>query len=132
MRQGSCVPLTDAGAIAAASLIAADGGVTAFNQANAAVGVGDSSAVFASSQTDLQAATNKARVGLDVAPVRTAGSVDYTSTFGTSVANFPWNEVGVFNALSGGTMLSRKVVSLGTKPNTESWTLTATVVYAAA
>lgn len=125
------MPLTDAGAIAAASLIAADGGVAAFNQANSYIGVGDSSAVFAASQTDLQAASNKLRAPLDVAPVRTGNSVDYTATFGTTSANFNWLEIGLFNAASAGTMLSRKVIALGTKPNTEAWTVTATVVYVA-
>lgn len=126
------MPLTDAGAIAAASLIAADGGVNPFNQANSFVGVGDSSAAFASSQTDLQATSNKLRVALDSAPVRTSNSVDYTATFSTAQANFAWNEIGLFNSGSSGTMLSRKLISLGTKPNTEAWTVTATVVYVAA
>jgi hypothetical protein len=123
--------LTDAGAVAAASLIAGDGGVTAFNAANAYVGIGDSSTAFASSQTDLQASTNKTRKLVDTV-VRTTNSVDYTSTFGTTQANYQWLEIAVFNASSGGTMLSRKVISLGIKPNTEQWSVTATVIYVAA
>ncbi len=57
----------------------------------------------------------------------------FVSTFGTSVGNYEWLEIGIFNASSGGTMLCRAVQSptLGTKANTQVWTLTTTVTYTA-
>lgn len=107
--------------------------VTAFNNANAHIGVGDSTVAFAASQTDLQAATNKLRKPQATGyPQRTANVLTLRSTFGTSEANFAWEEWAVFNALSTGTMLSRKVQSLGTKLNTQTWELTATLTLAAA
>ena len=107
--------------------------VTAYNNANAYLGVGDSSTAFAASQTDLQAASNKLRVAMDSTyPQQSTNVLTLRSTFSTSQANFAWNEWGVFNASSSGTMLSRKVESLGTKANTQSWQLTATLTVTAA
>ena len=100
---------------------------TKFNSANAHLGVGDSSAAFASSQTDLQAATNKTRKSMDATyPSRSANVLTFRATFGTGDANYAWNERGIFNASSSGQMLSRKVISLGTKTSSASWQLTCT------
>lgn len=100
---------------------------TKFNAANAHLGVGESSAAFDVSQTDLQAASNKLRKAMDATyPSRSGNVVTYRATFGTSEANYAWNEVGVFNAVSGGQMLSRLVSALGTKTSTASWQLTLT------
>lgn len=106
---------------------------TLFSASNAYVGVGDSATAFAIGQSDLQAATNKARK-LVSSIGESAGVLTAVATFGTSDANFEWVEWGLFNASSGGTMLGRKVEapSLGTKVNTQVWTLTATVTFAAA
>jgi hypothetical protein len=104
-------------------LIAAGG--TAFNNANARIGVGDSSTAAAVGQTDLQAAANKLRKGMEATfPSRSGTTVSFKSSFGTSEANFAWNEWAIFNAASGGTMLNRKVESLGTKAS-GTWTLQA-------
>jgi hypothetical protein len=99
--------------------------VTPFNNANAYIGVGDSSTAFNAGQTDLQAATNKLRKAMDATyPSRAGNVLSFRSTFGTSDANFAWNEWGVFNAGSGGTMMNRKVESLGTKTSAQSWQIT--------
>ena len=101
---------------------------TPFNNANAYIGVGDSSTAFAVGQTDLQASTNKLRKGMDATyPTQSANELVFRATFGSSEANFAWNEVGLFNAASGGSMLRRKVVSLGTKASGETWVLTSTI-----
>lgn len=100
---------------------------TKFNNANAYLGVGDSSTAFAAAQTDLQAASNKTRKVMDATyPTRAANVLTWRSTFATGDANFAWNERGVFNHASAGQMLSRKVVSLGTKTSSASWVLTCT------
>lgn len=101
-----------------------------FNNANTYIGVGDSSTAYANTQTDLQASSNKTRKAMDATyPSRSGSVITYRSTFGTSDANYAWNEVGIFNAASAGQMLTRDVpsVSLGTKPNTQSWQLTVTL-----
>jgi hypothetical protein len=105
---------------------------TLFSLANSYLGVGDSNTAFAIGQTDLQAATNKARFAA-TALTESSGVVTITGTAGTSVANFEWIEWGWFNASSGGTMAGRKVESpsLGTKTSAQVWTLAGTVTYAA-
>ena len=125
--------LTNAGAVAFAAWAIADGLVSNINNANAYLGVGDSTTAFAATQTDLQASTNKLRKVMDSSyPTRSSGTLTFRSTFNTSEANFAWNEWAVFNASSSGTMVGRKVESLGTKTSSQTWQLTATVTVAAA
>lgn len=102
--------------------------VTAFSNANAYIGAGDSATAFAAAQTDLQAASNKLRKAMEATyPQRSANVLTFRALFGTSEANFAWQEWGVFNAASAGTMLNRKVESLGTKTSAQSWQITATI-----
>lgn len=114
--------------------------LTFFNNANAAIGVGDSTTnTTPAAYTNLQGAVNntdRVRVGMDATyPLHTPGTtigaqtITFRSTFGTSVANFAWNEWGVFNSVTDGTgsMLNRKVESLGTKTNAATWVLTVTL-----
>lgn len=103
---------------------------TAFNNANSYIGVGDSTTVFSATHTDLQAATNKFRKAMDATyPSQAANVLTFRATFATSDANYAWQEWGVFNGSTGGTMLSRKVESLGTKPSTQSWQFTVTLTF---
>lgn len=110
--------------------------ITAFSNANAAIGVGDSTTAAAGTQTDMQAATNKLRKAMDATyPQHTDGTssgnaqIVFRSTFGTSDANFAWQEWGVFNSATAGagSMLNRKVESLGTKASGSTWQLTVTL-----
>lgn len=124
--------ITNAGAVLAAICLMNDS-PTFLNSTNAYLGVGDSSTAFAASQTDLQAASNKVRKAMESGyPTRSSGALTFRSLFGTSDANFAWNEWGTFNASTAGTMFQRKVESLGTKTNTQSWQLTSTLTVAAA
>ncbi|HET7110286.1 MAG TPA: hypothetical protein VFI41_05405 [Gemmatimonadales bacterium] len=108
-------------------------GVTAFNNANAYIGVGDSTTAYANTQTDLVAATNKFRKAMDATyPQQATNVLTYRSTFALADANFAWNEWGVFNASTAGTMLNRKQEALGTKANTQSWQFTVTLTLTAA
>lgn len=126
------MPLTNAYRDFVAGLSAGVGG-TAFNNANSYIGVGDSTTAFAAAQTDLQAATNKFRKAMDATYPQVAANVlTYRSTFGTSEANFAWQEWGVFNASAAGTMMNRKVESLGTKTSSQTWQLTVTITLAVA
>jgi hypothetical protein len=126
--------ITNAGAILAAQCLMNDSATASFlNSTNAHLGVGSSNTAFAASQTDLQAASDKLRKAMESGyPTRSSGALTLRSLFGTSEANFAWQEWGVFNASSSGTMFSRKVESLGTKANTQSWQLTVTLTLAAA
>ena len=99
-------------------------GGTVYSNANAYLGVGDSTTAESASQTDLQAATNKLRKAMSSTyPSRSGQTLTFRSAFGSSDANFSWQEFGVFNASSAGTMLNRKVSNQGTKASGQTWTL---------
>ncbi|HEY6021700.1 MAG TPA: hypothetical protein VIY48_18080 [Candidatus Paceibacterota bacterium] len=124
------MPLTNAARDVIASLVVGAGG-TVWNNANAYLGVGDSSTAFAVAQTDLQAASNKLRKAMDATyPTLAANVQTFRSTFATGDANWAWNEWGIFNAAAAGTMLLRKVESLGTKTSAQSWQFTTTITWA--
>jgi hypothetical protein len=109
---------------------AAVGQGTAFNSSNARIGVGNGTAAFAASQTDLQGAS-KFRKAMDSGyPTIAAPVVTFKSTFAPSEANFPWNEWGIFNAASGGVMLNRVVESNGTKQSNQTWILEVAITFA--
>jgi len=113
------------GGIDRALLLLVGGGGTAYNNASAYLGVGDSATAFAATQTDLQAATNKLRKGMNATyPVTGTQKQTFRSDFTTGEANWVWNEWCIANAVSGATsLLSRKVEALGTKAS-GTWTLT--------
>ena len=118
----------NAGGQALLDLLIGASGVDAFNNANANIGVGDSSTAVAASQTNLQAASNKLRKGMDASyPQRSGQVMTWRSTFGSSEANWAWAEAALFNAASAGTMLSRIVAALGTKASGTSWISTYTI-----
>ena len=95
--------------------------------AGAWIGVGDSSTAFSLAHTDLQG-TNKLRKAVDGGfPTLATNVISLQSTFATTEANFTWNEWGTFLSSSGGTMLNRKIDSLGTKVSTQSWQLSVTL-----
>ena len=99
---------------------------TDFDDSNGYLGVGNSSTAAAATQTDLQGAS-KTRVVIDALASISGQTLTFVATFGSAVANFAWEEVAVFNASSGGTMLSRRVSSLGTKASGATWILTITL-----
>lgn len=114
----------------------ADQTLTYFNNARAAIGVGDSTTAAAATQTNLQAASNKLRKAMEATyPSHTDGTtsgaatITFRSAFGSSDANFAWQEWGVFNSTTDGVgrMLNRKVESLGTKASGSTWTFTVTI-----
>jgi hypothetical protein len=118
-------------------LIAAGG--TAYNNANAYIGVGDTSTAEAATQTELQATQNAAnrfyKAMNATYPSRTNQTVTWQSDFTSSEANLHWQEwtvaAGATTAsgsgfLVGTTNLNRKVSDLGTKA-TGTWTLSGAV-----
>jgi hypothetical protein len=116
--------LLTAGATAIFNRLAGLGAVTAFDATNGRLCVGDSATAVAVGQTDLQASTNKLRKVFDAVPTISTNSYTAVTTFGTSDANFAWNEAGVANAASGAVLLNRVVQSFGTKTSLLTWVLT--------
>lgn len=113
------------GAIMLDKLIGAAG--TVFDNTNGYIGIGDSSTAAAVGQTDLQAATNKTRVVMDATfPSRSGQVMTFKATFGTGTANYAWNEIGLFNASTAGTMFCRALVS---SPFTKTAGLSITATY---
>lgn len=91
-----------------------DEAVTPFSTATTYVGVGDGADAFDAADTDLQGAST-ARVA--VTSVNRSGAVlTIVAVFDAATALFAWNEFGLFDAASGGLMLSRDlIVDGGTK-----------------
>jgi len=102
---------------------------TAFSNANAYTGVGDSSTSESASQTGLQATTNKLYKAMDSSyPQISNQQVIFRSTYSTSDANFAWNEFTVASGNSDSSdNLNRKVSAQGTKTNSQTWVLTVTL-----
>ncbi len=120
---------TTVGLQAMGRLLTNQGGVSPFSNANANLGVGDSTTAFAAGQTDLQASTNKLRKAMDATfPTDpTGGAWVWRSTFGSSEANYAWQEMAVFNAGAAGIMLCRVVSAQGMKTAGQTWVLTYTM-----
>jgi len=98
--------------------------VTAFDNTNAYIGVGNGADVFAAAQTDLQGASKK-RNGMEATyPSRATNILTFRAVFAAGDANFNWLEWGIFNAAAAGTMLCRLVEDNGTKTAAQSWQFT--------
>ncbi len=97
---------------------------TAYNNANARVGVGDSTTAEAATQTGLLG-TNTAFKAMDATyPSRSAQTVSFRGTFGGTEANFAWQEFTVDNGATPNKNLVRKVSAQGTKTSGQTWELT--------
>ena len=97
-----------------------------YDNSHAQIGVGDSDTAADPAQTDLQAATNKTYKGMEPGyPTSTSQKVTFRSSFGSSEANYTWNE-WVVKQNTSAICLNRKVDSLGTKTS-GTWTLEVTV-----
>jgi hypothetical protein len=124
------MPLTTAGRNFIANAICNNASPVFYDASNAHLGVGDSNTAFNASQTNLQAVTNKHREPVDGAPGVSTNVITLVATFESADANFAWEEWGVFNHVSAGTMLTRKVESLGTKTSAAEWELTVALTVA--
>ena len=112
-------------------LICGLGSPTKWDNANARLGVGDSNTAADATQTGLQAATNKTFKAMDESwPQRTNQTVEWRATFGSSEANFNWQEYTIVNASTdAGKNLNRKVADKGTKVSGETWTLSLQITF---
>lgn len=97
----------------------------AFSNANAYLGVGDDATAENATHTGLQAASNKLYKGMEATyPQISAQITTWRSVFGSSEANWDWEEFTVANGNSDAAdNLNRKVSSQGTKASGQTWTL---------
>ena len=102
------------------------GTYTALNNANAHVGIGDSTTAAVKTQTDLQASTNKLYKGMDSTwPQISSNVVTFQVTAGSSEGNYVWNEFLISDG-SPGTAWIRFVQALNggvAKASGQTWTL---------
>ena len=112
-------------------IICGIGTPTKWDNANARLGVGDSNAAESATQTGLQAATNKTYKAMDATyPQRSNQTAEWRATFGSSEANYAWEEYTVVNASSDtGKNLNRKISSKSTKASGETWTLSLQITF---
>jgi hypothetical protein len=97
---------------------------TAWNNANARLGVGSSSTAASAAQTGLLAASRSYKAMDATYPQRSSQTAVWRTTFSGTVANFAWYEFTVSNtATNTGKNLNRKISTKGTKSAGESWTL---------
>lgn len=96
-----------------------------FTQDNAYIGVGDSTSAFAATQIDLQG-TNKVRSNCSTISTST-NVLTAEASFGPTIANFNWQEWGLFNASTSGSMLNRSIANNGIKVNGQTWNVTITI-----
>jgi len=111
-----------------------------WDQTHTGIGVGNSTTAESASHNDLQGASkryNQCDSGFPALPG--VQNIQFAATFGTSEANFAWNEYSLIvpnttTAFTPGTtkptnyvILNRKVVSLGTKTSSDIWIFTATL-----
>lgn len=120
--QGDYNAMVDNG-INALLLLLVGGGGTAYNNANARLGVGSSTTAWATTQTDLVTILSKQAMKATY-PTTGTKKQTFQSDFTGAVGDGAWQEWGIFNSATANTgMLSRKVESLGTKSG-GTWTLT--------
>ena len=120
--------LLNAGITLFLQLLGATAAPTAFSNAAARLGVGDSSTAEAATQTALQAATNKTYKAMAATyPQVSAQTISFQSVFGSADANYTWAEFTVDNGV---TALNRKVSAQGTKASGQTWTLTLNLTFA--
>ncbi len=104
---------------------------TAFSEANAYIGVGDSTTAAEATQTGLQAAVNKLWKGMETGyPTNASQKVTFRAVFDSAEANYAWQEFTVSNASDDtGDNLNRKVEDEGTKTVGQTWTVDVEITF---
>jgi hypothetical protein len=100
--------------------------ITQYSNANARLGVGNSSAVAADTQTGLQGGSTEF-VAMDTSYPLKSGTGNDTlvvqSVFSAALGNFAWEEFTCDNGSTPNKNLNRLVSSQGVKSSPQSWTL---------
>lgn len=108
-----------------------------FNSTQSRIGVADGTTAAAAGDTDIQSSgSNKTWQVVSGAPSVSTNQIQFAASFGTSSANYAWNNFAVDNCggssatsstRSGGTMLDHVVSSQGTKASGQTWNPTMTL-----
>lgn len=120
------------------NLLTNQGATQAYDATHTRIGVGDTTTAAAYTDTDLAAATGASTRQWKL--VSGAGSLGtrtlaWSATFGSSEANFHWQEWGVDNGTADGTgastspLLNRAVSDQSTKVSGQVWTPTVTFTF---
>lgn len=97
---------------------------TAYSNANARIGVGTSTTAEAATQTGVITAAVYKAMNASY-PSVSAQTITFQSDFGTADANQAWAEWEVDNGATAAKSANRKVQAFGTKPSTQTWTISA-------
>lgn len=128
--------VTDAGWNLLMKNVAGSAG-TLFSATVGRIGIGDSTTAVAYTDTALNAATNKQYKLISSAPTvgstHTAGLV-FQATFGSSQANFAWQEFGTDQGAADGTTVTavffnHGLSNQGTKASGQTWAVTETITW---
>ena len=106
-------------------LLCGIGSPTTFSNANAFIGVGDSSTAESAAHTGLQAPTNKLYRAMQSGyPSRSGQTVTFRAVYASADANYAWNEFTIANGNSDAAVnLNRRVSAQGTKASGQTWTV---------
>lgn len=128
--------ITNAGWTRLMNLLIGTGGTQALDSTHTRIGVGDGDTEESYTDTDLDGENQWYE------PVSGAGSLgtrtlQFSASFGTSVANFAWEEFGIDVTSSsasagssvGALLFNRKVTDQGEKSEGQVWTATATLTF---
>ena len=112
-------------------LLLLTGGVAdAYSNANAYLGVGESTTAAAASQTGLSGSSKTYKAMEAGYPSISSQTVTWRSVFGSADANNAWQEFTVVNASTDtGDNLNRKVDDQGTKASGQTWTLDLAITF---
>jgi len=148
--QENCNNVVQGGWVALLGGVAGTSITTKFSASAGRIGVGTSSTAVSYAQTYLQGDTGSSSTTsyyqlVSSSPTIATGStpptLTFTSTFGTGVANFAWNEFGTdnytasgvyLNGLGGTTIFFNRGVpagGMGTKASGQTWTATETISF---
>ena len=106
------------------------GAGTPFSNANARLGVGESTTAAAATQTGLQGSTKTFKAMEATYPQIANQTVTFRSVFGANDANNVWQEFTIVNGEDDtGVNLNRKVDNQGTKASGQVWTVDLAITF---
>ncbi len=106
------------------------GSPTKWDNDNSRLGVGNGNTAESATQTGLQGGSKTFKAMDSGYPQRSNQTAEWRATFGSSDANYAWEEYTVVNAADdNGKNLNRKVSSKGTKSSGETWTLSLQITF---
>lgn len=128
--------ITNAGWTRLLNLLIGTGSTQAADSTHTRIGVGDSNTAEAYADTALGAATNKLYKLVTGAGTVGTRTLSFAATFGTSEANWAWNEFGLdIGATADSTTVAavffnhKAGIAQGTKASGQTWTATATLTF---